>query len=239
MNRDQKLLEEAYRVILEDASELADTLEYIKNYIRRGSVGNLTLQRSPITYLPPELKTVRGNLDLYESEILALPDNFEVHGNLLASFTKLETLPKNLKVQGDLDLRVCYITFIPADLEVHGNLDLSYSPIESLPKNFTVGGLRLRNCPKITSLPENLTIQGSLHLDNTNIKSLPDSLTVEGVLCLKGSGITKVSQLPLHLNPIAIDSYDFDEEDFMKYKQIHSKLSNTFSDEELKTFDDF
>jgi hypothetical protein len=64
--------------------------------------GNLNLYDSEITSLPEGLK-VGGFLDLYSTEIKSLPEGLEVNGNFfLDNCTSLTSLPKGLKVYGDL-----------------------------------------------------------------------------------------------------------------------------------------
>ena len=78
------------------------------------------LNNIPIT---KEDLNVKGDLDLYHSNITSLP--------------------KGLKVGGDLDLYHSKITSLPEGLKVRGYLDLRYSSIESLPKGLKVRDLHI------------------------------------------------------------------------------------------------
>ena len=80
----------------------------IQQYIKDGSKGNLNLRNTPIT---------------------ALPDNLTVDGGLYLSNTKITSLPDNLTVGGYLDLENTKITALPDNLTVRGNLDLANTPI--------------------------------------------------------------------------------------------------------------
>lgn len=54
-------------------------------------------------FIAPSLK-VGGGLNLYESNILSLPQGLEVGGDLVISDTKIKTLPRDLKVGGDIKI---------------------------------------------------------------------------------------------------------------------------------------
>ena len=83
----------------------AETEDRIQQYIKNGMEGDLKLFYTPITSLPDDLTTVKGNLDLDNSKIIKLPDNLTVEGNLYLSDTSIDSLPYNLKVRGNLSLR--------------------------------------------------------------------------------------------------------------------------------------
>lgn len=235
MNKDQKLLEEAYQSIYESAEMHPD----IKRYLERGCKGDLDLEGSHVTSLPAELKIVRGNLNLYKSNIKSLPENLEVQGTLDASFTDIASLSRGLKVAGNLLLMSCEkLESIPADLEVRGNVNLNYTNITSLPEGLNVGSLHLY-FSKITSLPKNLKLRGGLDLSHTPIASLPSNLEVGWTLNLKETNIKKVSQLPLDLKvDQGIESWDFTQEDFERHKKVTKQLSGTFG-KDLEALDDF
>ena len=136
------------------------------------------------------MKINDGNLDLWHSDVQALPDNLTVGGSLYMSGTQITALPDNLTVGGSLDLRGTQITALPDNLTVGGWLDLRGTQITALPDNLTVGGsLHLRGT-QITALPDNLTVGGRLDLSGTQITALPDNLTVGGSLHLRGTQIT-------------------------------------------------
>jgi hypothetical protein len=152
----------------EDQTNPTNPLDKIREYIKKGSKGNLDLANTKITSLPDNL-TVGGSLSLYYTPITSLPDNLKVEGNLDLYNTPITSLPDNLTVGGTLNLINTKITSLPENLKVGGSLYLSDTPITSLPKNLTVGNyLDLRNT-KITSLPKNLKVGDSLYLENTPI----------------------------------------------------------------------
>lgn len=233
MNRDQRLLEEAYKAVYGSTYLEPDD---VTEYIRRGCKGDLDLEKALITSLPAELKIVRGRLSLYKSKIESLPEGLEVEGDLDISFTDIKSLPKGLRVKGNLFLMSCEkLESIPEDLQVRGDLNLNYTNITSLPAGLNVGSLRLAHS-KIVSLPKKLIVRGSLDLAGTSISSLPDDLKVGRHLILKGSGIKKVSQIPLDLEPTGIESYDFTLKDFEKHKKVTKQLSKDFDVSALEDF---
>lgn len=166
MNRDQKLLEEAYQSIYESSSD--DIPQEVKDYIldkgRRGDL-NLDSQLYPnLTSLPDNLE-VRGNLYMRNSSIKALPKNLHVHGNLGLHGADITTLPSDIKVGGYLDLSRSKITSLPDNLEVGGSLHLTGTYIDKLPSGLKVGYyLFLTNCPikRVQDLPLDLEVHGKI-----------------------------------------------------------------------------
>ena len=67
-------------------------------------------------------------------------DDLNIKGDLILTYSDIESLPKGLKVGGDLDLFESKITSLPEGLEVGGDLDLSETNITLLPKGLQVGG---------------------------------------------------------------------------------------------------
>ena len=130
--------------------------------------------------------TVNGN----KYDVLNLPENLEVIGDLDLENTPISSLPAGLRVKGNLILQGAKITSLPAGLKVDGNLDLASSEITSLPEGLTVGRELDLSETKITSLPRGVTIKGNLILDRSAIKSLPEGLTVGGDLRLYETPIT-------------------------------------------------
>ena len=122
--------------------------------------------------------TVKGWVDLRETNITSLPDNLVVGGWLDLRGLKITSLPDNLVVSGDLDFGGTEITSLPDNLVVGGCLDLRYTKIKSLPDNLVVGDSLYICGTKIPSLPNNLVVNGSLYLNGTMITSLPDNLAV-------------------------------------------------------------
>ena len=155
--------------------------------------GNLNLcGRKDITELPEGL-TVKGWLDLSDTEVTELPENLTVDVGLYLNNTPIRKLPVNLTVDGWLDLSGCKnLRELPAGLTVGGCLDLRGTPIRKLPANLTVGGwLDLRGTP-IRKLPANLTVSGCLDLSGCkNLRELPVGLTVGWCFFLRGTSVTK------------------------------------------------
>jgi hypothetical protein len=112
----------------------------IRDYIRNGSRGNLDLSHINEKVKLPDNFTVRGDLDLYNTQITSFPNNLRVGGYLDLYNTQITSLPDNLKVRGYLNLHNTPITSLPNNLRVGGDLYLYYTPITSLPNNLRVGG---------------------------------------------------------------------------------------------------
>jgi hypothetical protein len=79
---------------------------------------------------------------LYPNKFGSLTKEYlNIEGDLNLSFTKIQSLPDNLKVGGDLYLYdSSNIKSLPDNLTVGGDLDLTLSLLESLPNNLKVGG---------------------------------------------------------------------------------------------------
>jgi hypothetical protein len=158
--------------------------EFLKSQEKRKIVKN---------YDPDELI----NIGILEQDgqwydILNLPENFTVKGDLDISYTKIKELPEGLIVGGDLDIRNTQIQELPEGLHVNGGLYLSNTQIKELPQGLTVSGsLNLSSTP-IKELPEGLIVGGDLDIRNTQIKELPSGLTVGGDLNLS---YTKIKEL--------------------------------------------
>lgn len=185
----------------------------IQNYIKSGGVGNLDLtrlnlkkdalpnglrvggdlklQHTNLLELPVNL-TVEGNLDLTDVPIRDLPAGLKVGNHLVCKFKDIRELPKDLIVGGDLDLLGCKsLNNFPETVKVGGSICLIQSTAINLPTNFKVNGdLDLSYTP-ISSIPERLTVEGNLNLRNTLINDLPKSLNVSGNLRIAGSPISK------------------------------------------------
>jgi len=85
---------------------------------------------------------IDGDLDLSETDIKILPNNFIVGGGLDLRDTPIQSLPDNLHVEGDLSLiAVTEIESLPDNLYVGGDLSLAGTFIQSLPDNLDVKGI--------------------------------------------------------------------------------------------------
>jgi hypothetical protein len=72
---------------------------------------------------------VSGNLDLNNTKITSLPDNFYVSGSVYLNSSNITSLPNNLKVGDSLYLSNTKITSLPNNLKVGGYLILNNTPI--------------------------------------------------------------------------------------------------------------
>jgi hypothetical protein len=125
-----------------------------------------------INNLPLDNLNVKGNLDLFNTQIKSLPDNLKISGFLSVTWNENMTeLPNNLNVKSDIYL--------------------SHTPIKSVPDTLKVGGHFYLDDTKITALPDNLKVGGDLRLTSTPIRSLPDNLNVKGDIDLRDTPISK------------------------------------------------
>ena len=92
--------------------------------------------------------TVKGKLDLRDTNITSLPNDLTIGGNLELYGTQIASLPDGLKVKGSLSLGRTKITSLPDGLIVGRNIVLSNTGITSFPDGLKVGGhLALHNTP--------------------------------------------------------------------------------------------
>ena len=133
--------------------------------------GNLVLSDSNITKLPNDLY-VEGYLSLTNcKQLIKLPDDLYVGGDLRLDDTNIKKLPDNLYIDGDLELTNCkQLTKLPDNLRIIG------------------GFLALENCIQLTELPANLYVKYGLILDRCKqLTELPNKLFVGGDLFLRGT----------------------------------------------------
>ena len=69
--------------------------------------------------------------------------DLDFEGDLILTYSDIESLPEGLNVRGDLDLFGSKLASLPEGLKVRGYLDLRYSSIESLPKGLQVCDLHI------------------------------------------------------------------------------------------------
>ena len=80
--------------------------------------------------LTPENLVVKGDLDLYETDVTSLPENLQIGKDLILTDTKIKSLPRGLIVGGHLDLQNTKISFLPPDLQVIRNIYIFETPLE-------------------------------------------------------------------------------------------------------------
>lgn len=97
------------------------------------------LRHSSFSKLPDDV-FLGGNVDLYDSKIIELPDSLKhIHGFLNLNDSEIEKLPNGMTIRGDLCLYRTKIKSLPDDLKVGGHVILTGSKIENLPKNLYIG----------------------------------------------------------------------------------------------------
>jgi hypothetical protein len=101
----------------------------IQQYIKNGSDGDLELEGTHLTELPPELTRVGRDLNLITSKIKSLPDNLRIEGSLYLSNAPINTLPDKLVVDGEIYMENTGIFTFPRDIEVALDIYAEDSPI--------------------------------------------------------------------------------------------------------------
>jgi hypothetical protein len=117
----------------------------IKQYVVKGSKGNLRLTNTPIKNLPQELRYVEGDLDLRKTSLDSLPQNLKIGDSLYLNSTPIKNLPQGLEVGGDLNINNTLINSLPKDMTVKGDLWAYYTPLSA---NYTEEQVR-GMCPEI------------------------------------------------------------------------------------------
>ena len=140
---------------------------------------------------PPDPPVIYGELNLVGRQITWLPRKLIVTGDMaILHCPNLMALPAEMFVGGDLLLDGSQIKEIPADLDVRGNI-YAYDMDLNIPAGYTTnGGLDLRgdtrqegNPRKPLQLPDNLTVNGDLDVSGRKVK-WPKNLIVKGRLIL-------------------------------------------------------
>ena len=126
--------------------------------------GDVNLCNCSFLSVLPDIKVIFGNLNIMGTPIKYLPRNIKIGGCLVASGSKLETLPEGIRIGEYIDLGNCSnLRSLPDGLIVNGCLNLAGSPIKQLPNRLMVGG--------------------NLNILSTKIEKLPDDLQVKGRVC--------------------------------------------------------
>jgi hypothetical protein len=111
-----------------------ETLKNIFNFLKKEDNINrpfiwMLLNNEPFT--EDEL-VIKGNLNLYHSEITFLPEGLKVGGSLDLYSTKIKSLPEGLEVGIDLYLmETRNITLLPKGLKVYGDLYIADTELEA------------------------------------------------------------------------------------------------------------
>jgi len=90
-------------------------------------INNLPLNENELTH--------NGNLYLFYSKIITLPNNLTVNRSLYLNNNKIITLPNNLTVNRHLDISITEISELPDDLIVKGFLFCYDTPLAERIKN--------------------------------------------------------------------------------------------------------
>ncbi len=199
----------------------------LQKYIADGSKGDLWLNKMPIKYLPDNLKTVGGNLDLRSSHILKLPDNLTVNGFLDLKHSEITELPENLTVNGYLSITMTDIQRIPESLVVKSHLIAKNLLLESFPNNLKVGGvIMLEDTHFKNGLPDNLTVNTDLDLINTNLTKLPENLIVNGVLSIESTDISEIPDSLVVTDSLSVENTPVANKLRRIYRDVYRKTKS-------------
>ncbi len=146
-------------------------------------------------------KEIMGNGSChFESELIKLPENFTMNGDLLFSYCKI-MMPTHLNVKGHLSFYNCKLLAIPDELIVEKDITIQNCNFSELAKNVKTKADFLINDSTISVPPDSVEVAESfvycgtdknlsvklpktlktkhLHLDNISIDELPNNLVVE------------------------------------------------------------
>jgi len=101
---------------------------------------DLSRMLKKLAKLPIGQRVVSGDLNLYGTNVMFLPDGLHVKGTLNLRGTPIKSLPDGLRVGSLLDLSFTPITSLPTGIRVEGDLSLAGAAISSLPDDLQVGG---------------------------------------------------------------------------------------------------
>ena len=106
-------------------------LEKVFNFIKEKRGYNIPIRYKLINGLPlsDDELNIKGNLNLYNTNIESLPDNLQVGGHLYLGDSNIKSLPDNLYVGSDLILHNTNIKSLPNNLQVGWDLYLYSTPL--------------------------------------------------------------------------------------------------------------
>jgi|GEM_PF-1597327 len=160
--------------------------------------GKINLTNTPISkfyFSKKEQQFIWSDLILEGCyNLINLPDDLDVLGNLNIFRTNIESLPVNLSVAGDFNAFGTAIQFLPNSAQFGANVDLGKTHIQFLPSDFKVYGDLILTESKICELPDNLWVQGDLDLSFTEISCLPGQIYVGGNLILRDSLVASLPE---------------------------------------------
>ena len=104
-----------------------ETLKNIFDFLEKNDNKNKPFKWKLLNNVPltEDELTIKGNLDLDDSEIKTLPEDLQVNGFLSLAESDIESLPEGLSIGRSLNLSYCKeITLLPKGLEVGWNLNI-------------------------------------------------------------------------------------------------------------------
>jgi len=150
--------------------------------------GDLDLSDFPDLDEIPEGLTIKGYLNVSDTNIKKLPNNLTVNEPVLSK--NIEELPEKMTILNDLYLKDSSVKRIPPGVKIHGDLFFG----GEIPEGFEIGGsLYVIGGPDIPRLPTGLRVGGDLALHTTNIEVIPSGWKIKGDLDLSETPVKKIS----------------------------------------------
>jgi hypothetical protein len=156
-NKDEKIKEIAQDEISKRKNPFKTEKEKEADDLKRTKIDPVQSNEEILKNKGVEGNKFKGDLDLENTDVDALPDNFEVRGALFLNGLSFKKLPEGLSVMKSVDLE-------------------NVKDLKELPKKMTVGyNLYLGNT-QITELPDDLEVGNKIFLGGTKIKNIPEHL---------------------------------------------------------------
>lgn len=187
--------------------------------------GTLDIDESNIAQLPENWRLV----ELYANgtqKLIHLPDGLNVEGSINGNHSNIQYIGKETQA-GRLSLVNSKVEDVPADLKVRGMINFSHCPIKLFPSLSSLGNLCLEGCKNLESLSDNMHIKDVLFIRNTPLlKDLPSGLIIDGNLYMTGSGVTHLpDDLCVKGQSIHISPRNFSKEEIESWPERLTKVS--------------
>lgn len=139
--------------------------------------------------------TVSGNVYARGIRKADFAKGFVFGGGLYLGGSDVMRLPDDLTVHGDLDLRDMAMSYLPRRLIVTGNLLITGSRISGIPSDTTIGGDLVAQRSELSRLHEGGRIGGSVFLDGTTgLEEIPANFRIGRNLMLGDCAVRYIAE---------------------------------------------
>lgn len=193
----------ALRINGESLSVLEGKFRFPKGLRVRGNLimDNVDLSATKM----PDL--IGGDLHIFESCHVMLPDDFRVGGNLTISDCTNVVFGSGLSVEGGFELRDVDVEILPERLSIGGSLTLAWTAITELPDDIVFGdSLTITKTP-LSALPARRITYDKLEIERTNIRVFPAELHIGSRLLISDNVIDKNVQVVKSANKNVLVSF--------------------------------